>query len=126
MNELSKYRRVLTMLTLYFLALCFLVAAFLPSYRSIALGLILGSSVSLINVIYLGYRVRKVTEAVASGKAGKRSGLGFGVRAALSILVVFVAMKKPEYFNVIAVAGSLVLAQFLILFIGFGFSRKEN
>ncbi|MNU86012.1 ATP synthase I chain [compost metagenome] len=126
MNELTKYRRVLTMLTLYFLALCLLVAAFLPSYRSVALGLILGSSVSFINILYLGYKVKKVTEAVASNKAGNRSGMGFGVRAALSILAVMLALKAPGYFNVIAVAGSLVLAQFLILFIGFRFSRKEN
>ncbi|MNR48831.1 hypothetical protein D3C85_1681180 [compost metagenome] len=52
--------------------------------------------------------------------------MGFGVRAALSILAVMLALKAPGYFNVIAVAGSLVLAQFLILFIGFRFSRKEN
>ncbi|MBP2001822.1 ATP synthase protein I [Paenibacillus shirakamiensis] len=126
MSELPKYRKVLTMLTLYFVALCLLLAALMPSYRSVPQGLILGSVVSWINAYYLGYKVMKVTDAAASGQSARRMGMGFGVRAALSILAVMMTVKLPMYFNVFAVVGSLVLAQFLILFIGIRFSKSNS
>ncbi|GIP28748.1 hypothetical protein J23TS9_38780 [Paenibacillus sp. J23TS9] len=125
MNELWKYRRVLTRTTLYFLALCLLGAAVFPQYRSIALGMVLGSSVSLINSFYLGYKVQKVLDAVTSGE-GKKVNMGFLTRAAISVLAVVVAYQKPETFNLYAVAATLILSQFLLLFIGIRLSRKQG
>ncbi|OZB93380.1 ATP synthase subunit I [Paenibacillus sp. XY044] len=125
MSELWKYRRVLTRATLYFLALCFLGAAVFPQYRSIALGMVLGSSVSLANSFYLGYKVQKVLDSVEGG-GSKRVNMGFLTRAALSVLAVVLAYKRPETFNLYAVAATLVLAQFLLLFIGIRLSRKQE
>ncbi|MGN7359262.1 ATP synthase subunit I [Paenibacillus sp. SAF-054] len=125
MNELWKYRRVLTRTTLYFLALCFLGAAVFPQYRSIALGMVLGSSVSLLNSFYLGYKVQKVLDTVASGE-GKKVNMGFMTRAAVSVLAIVVAYQKPETFNLYAVAATLILSQFLLLFIGIRLSRKQE
>lgn len=125
MNEIWKYRRVLTRTTLYFLALCFLGAAFFPDYKGIALGMVLGATVSLLNSFYLGYKVQKVTDAVANGES-KRVNMGFLTRAAVSVLAVILAYQKPETFNLYAVAATLILSQFLLLFIGIRLSRKEE
>ncbi|MCK8488229.1 ATP synthase subunit I [Paenibacillus sp. MBLB2552] len=125
MDELSKYSRALTAGTLGFLALCFLGGALLPEYQSIMLGIALGSAVSWINAVYLSRKVRQVLDAAVNG-GSKRLNMGFLTRAALAVLAVFAAMKFPQHLNVYAVAGSLVFAQFLLLFIGIRFSRKPE
>ncbi|BFH65609.1 MULTISPECIES: ATP synthase subunit I [Paenibacillus] len=125
MNELWKYRRVLTRTTLYFIALCFMGAAFFPEYRSIALGMALGACVSLLNSFYLSYKVRKVTDQALSGES-KMVNIGFMTRAAVSVLAIVLAYQKPDKFNLYAVASTLVLSQFLLLFIGIRFSRKQE
>ncbi|WP_334072198.1 MULTISPECIES: ATP synthase subunit I [Paenibacillus] len=125
MDELSKYQRALTVGTLVFLMLCFLGGALLPKYQSIFLGVALGSAVSSINAVYLGRKVRQVSEAALNG-GSKRLNLGFLTRAALAILAVFAAIKNPQILNMYAVAGGLVFAQFYLLFIGIRFSRKPE
>ncbi|GIO57161.1 hypothetical protein J21TS7_54790 [Paenibacillus cineris] len=87
--------------------------------------MVLGSSVSLANSFYLGYKVQKVLDSVEGG-GGKRVNMGFLTRAALSVLAVVVAYQRPETFNLYAVAATLVLAQFLLLFIGIRLSRKQE
>lgn len=125
MDELSKLSRALTAGTLGFLTLCFLGGALLPDYQSIMLGMALGAAVSWINAYYLGRKVRHVLDAAVNG-GSKRLNMGFLTRAALAVLAVFTAMELPQYFNVYAVAGSLVFAQFLLLFLGIRFSRKPQ
>ncbi len=87
------------------------------------LGIALGSAVSWINAVYLGRKVRQVLDAAVNG-GSKRLNMGFLTRTALAVLAVFAAMKFPQHLNVYAVAGSLVFAQFFLLFIGIRFSRK--
>lgn len=125
MDELSKYQRALTVGTLVFLMLCFLGSALLPKYQSIFLGIALGSAVSSINAVYLGRKVRQVSEAALNG-GSKRLNLGFLTRVALAVLAVFAAIKNPQILNMYAVAGGLVFAQFYLLFIGIRFSRKPE
>lgn len=125
MDELSKYQRALTVGTLVFLMLCFLGGALLPKYQSIFLGIALGSAVSSINAVYLGRKVRQVSEAALNG-GSKRLNLGFLTRVALAVLAVFAAIKNPQFLNMYAVAGGLVFAQFYLLFIGIRFSRKPE
>jgi len=125
MDELSRYRKVLAMATLCFVVLCALAALLAPHYRSIAWGMALGGAIGCINLTYLGYKVRQVADTMA-GEGKRRVSLGFLTRAALSVLGVMLAFKAPQYFNMIAVAGSLLLAPVLLIIIGLGFSRRES
>lgn len=125
MDELSKYRRALTVGTLVFLMLCFLGGALLQEYQSIFLGVALGSAVSTVNALYLGRKVQQVSDAALNGSS-KRLNLGFLTRTALAILAVFAAMKNPQFLNMYAVAGGLVFAQFYLLFTGIRLSRKQE
>ncbi|MDN4066389.1 ATP synthase subunit I [Paenibacillus sp. FSL R5-0407] len=125
MDELSKYHRALTVGTLVFLMLCFIGGALLPDYQSIFLGVALGSAVSSVNALYLGRKVRQVSEAALNG-GSKRLNMGFLTRAALAVLAIFIAMKSPQLLNMYAVAGGLVFAQFYLLFTGIRFSRKPE
>ncbi|WP_458124336.1 ATP synthase subunit I [Paenibacillus sp. Z3-2] len=124
MSELTRYRRSMTVFIMYLLMVCFLTAAFMPRLETIALGLALGAAISLINAIYLGYKVKKVADGAAEGNL-KRVNLGFLTRAALAVLGIFISMRYPQYFNIYAVAGGLVIAQFSLLIIGIIKSRKE-
>lgn len=130
MNELSRYRIVLLRVVLFFIALCLVAAALLPSHRAIAQGLILGSAVSCFNVLHMASRVGKITDAaekVAGGtKLEKRVGIGFSLRLLTSVIAVMIPLKFPQYFNVIAVVGSLVFAHFLLQILGMMFSIKEE
>ncbi|CAH1209748.1 hypothetical protein PAECIP111892_03301 [Paenibacillus auburnensis] len=125
MDDLSRYRKVLALATLCFVVVCVLAAALSPDVRSIALGLALGGAIGCINVTYLGYKVRQVADTMA-GEGKRRVSLGFMTRAALSLLGVMVAFKAPQVFNMIAVAGGLLLAPILLIIIGIGFSRRER
>ncbi len=125
MDELSKYHRALTVGSLVFLMLCFIGGALLPEYQSIFLGIALGSAVSSVNALYLGRKVRQVSDAALSGSS-KRLNMGFLTRAALAVLAIFIAMKNPQILNMYAVAGGLVFAQFYLLFTGIRFSRKPE
>ncbi|WP_458462230.1 ATP synthase subunit I [Paenibacillus sp.] len=124
MSELTRYRRLMIATVMYVLMICFLVAALVPSLEAIALGLALGAVISLINALYLGYKVKKVADGAANGNL-KRVNLGFLTRAALAVLGIFISMRFPQYFNTYAVAGGLVIAQFSLLIIGIIKSRKE-
>lgn len=124
MSELTRYRRLMIATVLYVLMICFLTAAFVPTLEAVALGLALGAVISLINALYLGYKVKKVADGAAEGNL-KRVNLGFLTRAALAMLGVFISMRFPQYFNTYAVAGGLVIAQFSLLIIGIIKSRRE-
>ncbi|MNC47892.1 ATP synthase I chain [compost metagenome] len=125
MSELARYRRWMTVSVMYILMICFLTAAFAPRLETIALGLALGVSISLINAFYLGYKVRKMSDDAAEGNL-KRVNLGFLTRAALAVLGIYISMRFPQYFNTYAVAGGLAIAQFSLLIIGIIMSSKAE
>ncbi|MDK8181574.1 ATP synthase subunit I [Paenibacillus sp. UMB4589-SE434] len=124
MDEITTHLKVLLRVTLLFLAACFMVWAFVPSFRSISLGLILGSSASYINASLLSMKMRKFSELMEGGTV-KRMSLGFASRAAMAVLVVIVALRVPGINLYSAVAG-LFLAQFALLFIGAAVSRRQK
>ncbi|MDO7906519.1 ATP synthase subunit I [Paenibacillus sp. JX-17] len=126
MSEMIKLQRVLLMVALIFMALCFLVSAFLPHHRAVAHGLVLGSAVSCLNVLHLAYKVRKIADAAAGQGDGKRAGLGLGFRLATSILALIPALEWPAYFSEIAVAASLVSSNFFLVFIGAIIAMRES
>lgn len=125
MTEIPGYIYWLTRTTFIFWAICLLVVALLPNYRPIAFGLIAGSAVSYVNTKYLARKVRLITEAAANGEKKKR-GLGFSQRAAVSVAAVILAVKFPQWFEMYALAGSLVFAPFALIVIGFVLSRHAE
>ncbi|GIP21806.1 MULTISPECIES: ATP synthase subunit I [Paenibacillus] len=125
MDELRVYRRVLKVATYSVLALCFIAAALVGSYKSIPLGIALGVVVSYVNANYLAFKVRRFMDGI-TGQEKRRPGLGFFTRAALALAAAMIAYKKPEMFNMFAVVGGLVFSQFLLLFAGLIQSRKEE
>ncbi|MDP4096096.1 ATP synthase subunit I [Paenibacillus sp. P96] len=126
MSEMARFQRVLWIVAFFFMALCFLLAALMPHHRDVGHGLVLGTVVSCLNVLYMSYKVRKVASA-AAGEGGKRiMGLGFGVRVATSILAMVLALEFPSYFHEIAVAASLVFGQLLLLVIGIILALQED
>lgn len=106
------------------IAVCLVIAELVPGHRAVFYGVILGSSVSCLNVLHTGYRVRRVTQNVTEGRKG--SGFGFGVRIATSVLAVVLALKFPRYFDEIAVCASLVVGQFLLFIISFALVLKKE
>ena len=128
MNELSKYQLIVIRVVLFFAAFCLLISVFLPAYRLVANGLILGSAVSCFNVLYMARKIRRVADMAATvmQEKRKRIGLGFGMRLLTSIVAIIIALKFPQYFNKVAVAASLVFAQFLLQIIGTVFSLGQS
>lgn len=124
MNELPKYMRMLTFITLSFIAVCLLGAAVFTSYSSIFMGIALGAGVSYFNAYFLSTKIRKLTDRVAEG-IPKATNLGFLTRASLAVLAVILAYNNPT-FNLYSVALSLLFAQLILLIIGFIYSHKEN
>lgn len=115
-NLFKKYKQFL----FYLLALLVLGWGFTP-YKTIFLGLILGTTVSFINLWLLYKKTIKFSEAVKYGK--KIYSIGTLSRFAYAALAILIAMKFPNYFNIIStVIGLLasvgvVFAEFFIMFI---------
>ncbi|MBS4200698.1 ATP synthase subunit I [Bacillus sp. FJAT-49732] len=83
------------------------------SYKTIFMGLILGTSVSLFNHWNL---VRKTTlfgEAASSGK--KMRSFGTMIRMCSAILAVFIAGKYPNLFDLISVLIGIMTAHAVII-----------
>jgi ATP synthase protein I len=99
------------------------MAILVPGYKDIFLGMALGTGVSCVNALYLGFKVIAVTTAISEGKT-KRMGMGFITRVFFAIMAVVLATKYPVYFNLYAVVFGLVVAQFSLLVIGIYFNKK--
>lgn len=113
MNDLK--RRVSRILKLS----CFLLAAYvlgwgLTEYDAVFMGLILGTSVSLVNALYTGFKVHLFTERMKAGL--KPKGMGMLTRFSLVALAALIAVRFPEWFNIIALAVGL-LSSTVIMYI---------
>jgi len=82
-------------------------------YKSIFMGLILGTSVSLFNHWYLVKKTTRFGEAFSSGK--KVYSLGTLVRMATVILAVYIAMKYPEIFHLVSVILGVMTAYAVVM-----------
>lgn len=111
---------------------CFLLAFYVlgwgfTSYKTVFLGLIFGTSLSLFNMYLLKTRVEKMTQAVIQG--GKVRSLGTTARMATAILAVMIAVKFPNTFHLISVIIGLMTSYFVIIidfFIQSLLSHKNN
>jgi ATP synthase protein I len=116
MNDLSGFLKTISRLSLYLFSAGLLLWAALPQYRPIIGGLLLGMIVSLINLIYLGLKVRQLGDLVVQ-KAKKRFNLGFLTRAAMAVLAVMVAYRS-ERFDLFATVIGLFYAQVTAFIVG--------
>lgn len=84
------------------------------AYDDVFLGLILGTTVSFLNMFYLYFRVERASKAAVHGK--KAGSLGMLSRFALVGLAVLIVYQFPEYIHV----GSMVIGisvVYVIIFI---------
>jgi len=106
---------------LYILALYVLGWGF-TDYRAIFAGLILGTLLGTFNLWLLARKARQVGEAAAGGRQARS--IGSASRYASAILGAMIAIKYPEYFNVIFTVLGLVTA-YVVMIIDF-FIHKSN
>ncbi|MFK4998780.1 ATP synthase subunit I [Bacillus sp. N9] len=104
---------------LYLLSIYFLGWGF-TEHKTVFMGLILGTSVSLYNHWLLMRKTLRFSEAVASDK--KVYSLGTLMRMAAVILAVYVAMKFPDVFHLISVIIGVMTA-YAVVMIHFLFSK---
>jgi ATP synthase protein I len=97
---------------LFFLALFVLGWGFTP-YPEWFLGLILGTVISVYNHWLLYQKVKKFTEAVATG--GKAVTLGSLSRMAAAVLGVVIAVRFPEYINLYGVIIGIMTSYIVII-----------
>jgi ATP synthase protein I len=93
----------------------YLAGAMFPGCRSVFLGLLLGTAVSLFNLWLMVKKTLAVTD-VSSGK--KRVSLGTGMRMATAVLAVAVALRFPDLFHLLAVVIG-VMTSYLVIMIDF-------
>lgn len=97
----------------YILALFVLGWGFTP-YEDIFLGLILGTVISFINVLFLYYRVKRAADLAVGGK--KVRSLGLMQRFALAGLAVFIVFQFPDVFHLVSMIIGLMIG-YIIIFI---------
>lgn len=106
----------------YLLAILLLGAGFTP-YLTTFLGLLLGSTVSFYNLWLLQKKIADFTTAVAKKHPVK--GLGTVSRFAAAALVIIIALRYVEYFDVIAVLIGL-MTSYLVIMLDFVVFKIKN
>lgn len=96
MNDLSAHLRIMLRVFYIWLAGCLMVWAVFPSFKTYSAGLILGSSVSFLNALFLGRKVHFISETVVQQKAA-RINIGFLSRICFMLLAVMVVIKFPQF-----------------------------
>ncbi len=99
--------------SIFYLLAIYVLGWGFTSYQSIFLGLILGTSLSLLNMWILVKKMDKFSKAIDSG--GKVYSLGFFTRVAVALFGVMIAMKYPQYFHFISVVIGLVTSYIVIM-----------
>jgi ATP synthase protein I len=108
---------------MYFLLSFYTLGWGFTSYKTIFLGLILGTALSLFNLWLLAKRTDKFGEAVIKGKKPKN--LGMLIRMAVAVLAVTLALDYPEYFNLYSVILGL-MTSYIVIMIDFFIQSLHN
>lgn len=104
---LRQRRYIFTLLSLYVLGFGF------TSYKTIFLGLILGTSLSLFNIWLLARRMDRFGDAVVKGE--KVRSLGMISRMATAVFAVMLAVEYPEHFHLYSVILGLMTSYIVIM-----------
>lgn len=94
----------------------FILGAITTPFKTIFLGLLLGSSISFYNQLLLHRKISLFGEKVI--RAEKPKGLGFISRLAAVAFAAIIVLRFPEHFNIIALLIGLMIS-YLVLVIDF-------
>lgn len=100
----------------------FVILAIVTPYKSVFLGLLLGSVISISNLISTYFQVKRLGESLEIGRA--KLSLGTLFRFALVLGAVFVAFQYPDIFHFISVVIGLMLT-YIIIFLNSLFQLKR-
>jgi ATP synthase protein I len=108
------------------ISVCLLIWSIAPSYRTYAVGFLLGSIVSTINAGMLVMKIKSVS-LQGESETPKRLSTGFVSRACMVILAMMVAVKFPGQVSVVLTIIGLFYVQMVTLLMGilFIFKRKS-
>lgn len=114
MNTVNGYKQRVIRISKYtaILLIIFLVGVFTP-LSNIFLGLLVGTTVSLINTVFTAWKINIIggIAATASSHDNRRASAGMLTRIALSVLAIMVAMEYPDYFNIYSTLIGLFIVQ---------------
>lgn len=83
------------------------------SYEDVFLGLILGTIISFINLLFLFYRVKRAADAAEEGR--KVRSVGMMQRFALAGLAVFIVFQFPDVFHLFSMIIGLMTGYIIIV-----------
>ncbi|MCA0991224.1 ATP synthase subunit I [Pseudalkalibacillus hwajinpoensis] len=112
MTEYTQSFRRYMQFTLYLLAI-FVMGWGITSYKALFLGLILGTIFSIYNLFNMFRKIDRLGEATVKGT--KARSLGLLTRQAVAGLSVLIALRYPEYFNLLGVVIGLMTTYIIIL-----------
>ncbi|MCU9613303.1 ATP synthase subunit I [Caldibacillus lycopersici] len=98
---------------LFFLLALFVLGWGFTTYQTVFAGLILGTTISFFNLWLLYRKSIKLSEAVANGRTVYS--LGSISRLASAALVVLIAIRYPEYFNILSSIIGIMTTYFVII-----------
>ncbi|MES0856760.1 ATP synthase subunit I [Geobacillus sp. G4] len=107
---------------LYLLAIYTLGFGFTP-YKTVFLSLILGTSISLLMVWNLTWKIEKFGQAVAAQK--KVRTLGTLSRLALAALTAVIVLMYPQHFDIVPTVLGL-MTSYIVIIIDFFFHKWKN
>ncbi|WP_028559234.1 ATP synthase subunit I [Paenibacillus pinihumi] len=110
---------------LFLVAACLVVRFMVPDGRTIAAGIILGLMASLMNALLLRRRINLLDKALQQERP-KRVSIGLGARVATVLIVVMIAIKFPDQFNVSSTLISCFYVQFVVLIIAFVQNLRDS
>ncbi|MXQ52919.1 ATP synthase subunit I [Shimazuella alba] len=111
-SKLTTRRRVMVLTT--GLLIVFLIMVFLTPYRAFFCGLLLGTSVSLYNYLYLFWKLKLVVESVQTGNRVR--GTGMVNRFLVVVFAMIIAARFPDTLDVRGVLVGLPLCYILSIF----------
>ncbi|PLS18340.1 ATP synthase subunit [Bacillus sp. M6-12] len=97
---------------MYMLSFYLLCAGITP-YKTVFLGLVLGTAISLFNFWSMVQKNRKFSEAVAAGK--KVKSLGMVTRLSMGALAAVIALRYPDQFHMVSVVVGLMTSYLVIM-----------
>jgi|SRR5699024_2152102 len=106
----------------YILAVFVLGAGFTP-YPRVFLGLLLGSAASFYNLWLLQHKINAFAESAEKNQRAR--GLGTLSRMAAAVLVVLIALRYDDYFDMIFVIIGL-MTSYLVIMIDFFMSKSKE
>ncbi|MBC8079264.1 MAG: ATP synthase subunit I [Gorillibacterium sp.] len=106
MDDMAGLLRKVFRYALWFMLICALTGVVFPTLRPLAVGLILGTAVSVINAWTLERRTEKFIQQILINKR-KRMSLGFSMRVLIVLIATMIAYKVPTV-DLIGMAIGLV------------------